>query len=427
MGPNPERSYAGRGRHGGVSVALPQDVPAAVFGNPATLAQFQGTQFTFGGAWVEGYPTVTRFGFADPARTSASPRAPRVSRCRHRRDPGPARPRASRDFGARDGRHERPGAEYRGSAAGSIVNDFSTEYMVLGLNTGAGFDLTDRLSVGAAVTLGTGFEQLGLVQNTAMVHDYAMRGTFGLDYELNPCNTVGLFYQTKESFQFPNAVFINGKYRDIRLAQPETIGFGIANASLMGGDLLLAADIYYKLWEDAAGYSDIFVNQWAFALGAQLTRGQMKYRAGYSYNTNPVNHNVGSRFSGLPVLQDRIYLCRHRRPRRSASTGSPPALGVRTSCFRAWTWTSLPADSSTPRTSSVLTRGLRLRLLPGSGPDLAHRRCRVSRRGRRGTSDGELTARNPVAARRASAGESRQKSTCTRQPRPLMFPLVLFT
>ena len=27
----------------GVSVAMPQDVPAAVFGNPSTLAQFHGT------------------------------------------------------------------------------------------------------------------------------------------------------------------------------------------------------------------------------------------------------------------------------------------------------------------------------------------------------------------------------------------------
>jgi hypothetical protein len=36
----------------GVSIALPQDVPAALFGNPATLAQFKGTQFTLGGAWV---------------------------------------------------------------------------------------------------------------------------------------------------------------------------------------------------------------------------------------------------------------------------------------------------------------------------------------------------------------------------------------
>ncbi len=42
----------------GVSTALPQDVPSAVFGNPATLAQFEGTQFTMGGGWVEGYPTV---------------------------------------------------------------------------------------------------------------------------------------------------------------------------------------------------------------------------------------------------------------------------------------------------------------------------------------------------------------------------------
>jgi long-chain fatty acid transport protein len=43
----------------GVSVALPQDVPSAVFGNAATLTQFRGPQFTLGGAWVEGYPTVT--------------------------------------------------------------------------------------------------------------------------------------------------------------------------------------------------------------------------------------------------------------------------------------------------------------------------------------------------------------------------------
>ena len=46
----------------GVSIAEPQDVPAAIFGNPATLSQFHGTQFTLGGGWVEGYPTVTNDG-----------------------------------------------------------------------------------------------------------------------------------------------------------------------------------------------------------------------------------------------------------------------------------------------------------------------------------------------------------------------------
>ena len=46
----------------GVSVARPQDVPSAIFGNPASLSQFQGTQFCLGGAWVEGYPTIANNG-----------------------------------------------------------------------------------------------------------------------------------------------------------------------------------------------------------------------------------------------------------------------------------------------------------------------------------------------------------------------------
>ena len=46
----------------GVSVAMPQDVPSAIFGNPATLTQFHGTQFTLGGGWIEGYPTITNNG-----------------------------------------------------------------------------------------------------------------------------------------------------------------------------------------------------------------------------------------------------------------------------------------------------------------------------------------------------------------------------
>ena len=33
----------------GISTALPQDVPSAIFGNPSTLAQFHGTQFTMEG------------------------------------------------------------------------------------------------------------------------------------------------------------------------------------------------------------------------------------------------------------------------------------------------------------------------------------------------------------------------------------------
>ena len=57
----------------------------------------------------------------------------------------------------------------------------------------------------------------------------------------------------------------------MNIAQPTTFGWGIANRSLMDGNLLLAADVYYKLWEDAALWQDIMLNQWAVAVGAQLT------------------------------------------------------------------------------------------------------------------------------------------------------------
>jgi long-chain fatty acid transport protein len=294
----------------GVSLAAPQDVPSAVFGNPSTLTQFDGTQFTLGGGWVEGYPTVTRFGFADPADnfsvTSGTegfliPNIGVVQDLRPLGLPGAI------GFGLAG--LSGLGAEYRGKApVGSIANDFSTEYLVLGLNAGAAFQLGERLSVGASMTLGTGFEQLGLVQSTAMVHDYALRGTVGLDYDLNECNTLAAFYQTKMGFQFPNAFRnpLNDTYSNINVDQPETIGFGIANRRFCNGNLLIGADVYYKLWENADFYRDIFVNQWAFAVGTQLTRGKMKYRLGYSYNTNPVNHNVGSSLDGKPVLQDQI-------------------------------------------------------------------------------------------------------------------------
>ena len=290
----------------GVSLAQPQDVPAAVFGNPSTLAQFQGTQFTLGGAWVEGYPTITNNGslndgtpFSMTSRTQgfAIPEIGVIQDLRYVGVPG--------SLGLGLAGLSGLGAEYRGKAPNdTFINNITSEYMVLGINAGVGVEVTDNLSAGASITLGTGFEQLGLVGpaiSSAMVHDYALRGTFGFDYDWNQCNTIGAFYQTRMDFEFPQAVRIGSTFHDLSIAQPETIGFGLANTSLLDGNLLIAVDVYYKLWENAALYHDVFVNQWAFAVGSQLTRGKNKYRLGYSYNTNPLNHSVGDNLSGLPV------------------------------------------------------------------------------------------------------------------------------
>ncbi|MFZ1935877.1 MAG: hypothetical protein WCB27_20040 [Thermoguttaceae bacterium] len=297
----------------GVSLAQPQDVPAAIFGNPASLTQFHGTQFTLGGAWVEGYPTVSNNGslnggvpFDVTSRTQgfAVPEMGVIQDLRPLGLPGA--------FGLGFGGLSGLGSEYRGLApAGSALNNVSNEYLVLGVNAAAAVQLGEHLSAGAALTLGNAYEQLGFtgpVSSSAMVNAYGLRGTFGLDYALNSCSTVGVFYQTRLDFTFPDAVRFANTYHDLNVSQPETIGLGWANHSLMDGKLLIAADVYYKLWDDVPLWEDVFVNQWAFAVGAQLTRGNLKYRIGYSYSTDPINHSVGGNLDGFPVGQDAVQL-----------------------------------------------------------------------------------------------------------------------
>ena len=64
---------------------------------------------------------------------------------------------------------------YRGLAAvGTLLNNLSNEYMVLGINMALGLKVTDRLSVGRPDP-GPGFEQLGFIGgfvSSAMVHGY---------------------------------------------------------------------------------------------------------------------------------------------------------------------------------------------------------------------------------------------------------------
>jgi long-chain fatty acid transport protein len=297
----------------GVSIARPQDVPSAIFGNPATLAQFQGTQFTLGGGWMEGYPTVSNDGFNNggtPFTATSRTQGGMATEIGATQDlrglgfPGTLGMGIAGLCGA--------GAEYRGELPGSFLNNESSQFMVLVVNLGGGVQVTDKLSVGGAVTLGAGYEQMGLVGpivGSAMVNAYALRGTFGVNYDLNECNTVGFYYQSKMSFDFPNAARVGNNYYDVHIAQPTTLGLGIANRSLMDGNLLIAADVYYKLWEDAALYQDLMVNQWAFAVGSQLTSDKMKYRLGYSFNSNPINHSVGSNFDNIPgAIQSDIQL-----------------------------------------------------------------------------------------------------------------------
>ncbi len=296
----------------GVSTARPQDVPSAIFGNPATMAQFEGTQFTIGGGWVEGYPTVDHQADLAGAAFTATSRTqgfltPEIGVTQDLRTLG-----FNGTMGMGLSSLSGLGAEYRGMVPqNALINNSSSEYLVLGVDMGAAFKLNDRFAIGATMTLGNAFEELGNVgpvTSAAMVNAYGIRGTIGATYELNECNTLGFYYQSKMHFTFPDAVRIGTDYFDVNIDQPDTFGIGLANRSLMDGNLLLACDVYYKLWQDADLWQDVLLDQWAIALGAQYTSGLTKYRLGYSFNSDPINHSVGDNLDGRPVGQNFVQL-----------------------------------------------------------------------------------------------------------------------
>jgi long-chain fatty acid transport protein len=273
----------------GTSIAKPQDVQSA-FANPATLTQYRGTQFGFGGAWAE--PTLRIDNNATLNNIGVDPYSAKSGR------PGSALGNiaATQDFSA----FGKPvtvgmglltasglGINYR---AVEESNGTSAELVGLAIASVAGVQLTDRLSAGVGVhltsaTLDGPFSGIG-----AAVPAYALRGIVGATYEVTDCTTLGFHWWTNQSFKFTEAVILQtGPFnpQDLDLDLPETFGFGIANNRLMNGRLLLAADILYKRWSDADFFDAIWTDQFVLQLGSQYTtkRG-IQLRMGYSYAEN---------------------------------------------------------------------------------------------------------------------------------------------
>ena len=154
----------------GVCVALPQDVPAAVFGNPATLSQFQGTQFTLGGGWVEGYPTVTNDGSLNQCSDPGQPfsftsgtegfAATEIGVSQDLRSLG-----LPGTLGLGVAGLSGLGAEYRDRVPQNDDPQQRQQRIHGARREHGSGGRTDRPALrGAALTLGTGFEQLGFVQ-----------------------------------------------------------------------------------------------------------------------------------------------------------------------------------------------------------------------------------------------------------------------
>jgi long-chain fatty acid transport protein len=171
------------GAMGGASLTRPQDLTSAMNGNPATLTQFRGTQFLFGGAWVEATSNLTQtinipaIG-PDPliepfSAKSSAPGVPggNIGLTQDLSELGMPVTLGMGFLAAGGG-----AVDYRQVPASHGTNSSTALFY---MPSSIGVVLTDRLSVGATLGMGIAFFDGPFVGIGGMTPDYALRGTHG--------------------------------------------------------------------------------------------------------------------------------------------------------------------------------------------------------------------------------------------------------
>lgn len=282
------------GGMGGASIARPQEVLSSINGNPATMTQFDGNQFQFAGGFAYANYDMNQTqaallpGVGVFNEQSAAPGSAVVNIGMNRRVSI-----LGADANVGFGLISNAGAavDFRGVPAS---NGTSCSMLILEMMAPVGVRLTDRLSIGANVGVGTAFFDGPFVGNGAMVSAYGLRCAAGTTYDLTDFTTASFYWQSKQNFNFEDAISLqlfNNTFSqtfDVRMDLPTTYGLGLANQRLLDGNLLLAIDLLYKEWSNADLYEAVYRNQWALQFGTQYSINRLRLRAGYVYAQNPM-------------------------------------------------------------------------------------------------------------------------------------------
>ncbi|MEM0927109.1 MAG: hypothetical protein AAGJ83_13790 [Planctomycetota bacterium] len=293
------------GAMGGASFTRPQDIQSAINGNPATVRQFNGPTFGFGGALIG--PTynvtqttdlplvgVTTYDGKSDAPASVLGNIGVIHETTFMDLPV--------SFGLGFITNAGLAVDFRHIDAS---NGTQASYVALDTVSSAAIDLTSHLSIGGSVAIGTHIIDGPFVQSSSSQTDYATRFTLGANYELARGTSIGAFWQSEKDLTFDNVVRfatgpLAGVTQDINLQHPQNIGFGIANRCLMNGRLLLAADALYKNWDAADFFRSIYEDQWAFHFGAQyIFSPRIRLRIGYGFNEDPTRDSVPGTIGGI--------------------------------------------------------------------------------------------------------------------------------
>ena len=335
----------------GTSIAHTEDPVSAVFGNPATLAQyFGGTHFMFGATFYmpraqmqhdgsAGF-AVTELGGAFTDRTGGASL-----------NPGNA---TTADLETNNVINEQYGFDSRSAqdlyavpqvavtqdlsglgipvvlgvgvtATNGIGVDYqhssnsigaAAELINLGVNAGIGMKMSDTLDVGVALTITYAMLEAGLTGSGTQKHDLGFRTTIGARKHIGN-TTLGMYYQGELEHQYANLhvtsmagagasvtttmlgtsssnqnhITCNGDNGNVcrqDLEIQQPWNIGLGIAHNLDANTLVMLDFTHKKWSDARFFNEFYDDQNVISVGVQKTMGNLKLRAGYGYADDPL-------------------------------------------------------------------------------------------------------------------------------------------
>lgn len=319
----------------GASLSQPQDLQSALNGNPATVRQFKGTQFSFSGAWADANYSITQTAplplvNVDPYSATSGTPGSLLGNIGLTMDLDPYGLPATMGMGLIT--NAGFGVDFRDVPES---NGTSAQYLALDIAASLAFNVTDRLSLGATGAVGTSYLDGPFVDIGGMTNAYGFRGTVGANFCVDPNTSLGLYWQSKKRFDFEDAAIIQGFGPvDIHLDHPSNFGFGLAKGGLMCGRLLLATDVIYNVNSDADFLKAIYQDQWCFQFGSQYSVNErVRLRTGYAYNENPMKEAQGVTIGGV-TLPDGLPALRYVQGQFAAITQHRLTMGIGIRDFR---------------------------------------------------------------------------------------------
>lgn len=288
----------------GAAYTRPQDVSSALFGNPATLVQFDGGNVSLGASYMDPRLKVTHTNGAYSNTSESGARKYIVPDFALSLTAAP-----DTVLGLGVELDAGLGADFRTQPitigpGGAITVPLNVELISFNANVGLAHKLTPELSLGAALTIGFGLAQLGTAGatsgitavlgplgltdfggTTSSVHDIGAGFSLGATYQPSGSVTLSAAIKSPVKYNFKNilATTVSGsqQYQGVRVQQPLEVVVGAAYS--ISPNWLVEADAVWKNWSNADLYKDVYKDQALLLLGTQYKTGPWSLRAGYSY------------------------------------------------------------------------------------------------------------------------------------------------